>query len=159
MKIQWLIVALIAYITVLAQTGPLAAWPLMGGQPNLIALGALPFLVLGYAELGLGWILIGSALIDLILPLRFGSTFLPLLLVYSSLGIFLKREIQTPPWWGVILMALVLVATAELVLAWRQNAWEQFWLDLRAAGILSFLGAWPLLRFQSKHQHKLIFRP
>ncbi len=110
-------IALLAYLTVVIQVGVLAQWPPFGAEPHLIALGATVFLVTDRSDLGLVWLLVGAGLIDLLLPVRFGVTLLPLMIAYAGLSVLLTRLIETPSWLGTIALGLALVLAAELPLA------------------------------------------
>ena len=130
-----LMTGLAAYLTVVIQIGVLGNWPLFGGQPHLIALGSIVFLVMHRPTLGLVWILLGGGLIDFLLPARFGITLLPLLIAYSVVAFMTRSTIDTASWWGSALMGLVLVALTQLPLAFYTQAWHQLGFDLLAAVI------------------------
>lgn len=134
--IDLLVVSLGAYVAVLVQVGVLGAWPLLGGQPNLIALGSVVFLLLQRPILGLWWILIGGSLIDLLLPVRFGSTALLLVLAYIGLAVAIRRVAETLPWWMGVVFSLLLLTASELPLVVYTRDWHQLLLDGGAALIL-----------------------
>lgn len=113
MKLLHIAIALLAYAVVLIQIGLLAEWPPFGAQPHLIALGAVVFLVIGRTDLGLIWMLVGAGLIDLLLPVRFGITLVPLLLAYAGLSLTLNRFVDAPSWLGTIAIGLLLVTATE----------------------------------------------
>lgn len=134
--IDILVVSIAAYIAVLVQVGVLGAWPLLGGQPHLIALGSVLFPLLHRSTLGFWWILIGGSLIDLLLPARFGSTVLPLLVAYLAVAYATRRVTETPPWWMSVVFSLCLLAASELPLVLYTKDWSQLLLDGGAALVL-----------------------
>lgn len=124
-------VALAAYCAVLVQVGVFGAWPLLGGaQPHLIALGAVVFLVGGRLDLGLAWILVGGAFYDLLLPLRFGWTLLPLIVTYGILLLVLRRFFDAPTWIGTMALSTALLLGTELPVVIRFGLWQQLMLDM-----------------------------
>ncbi|MBI4185848.1 hypothetical protein HY524_02285 [Candidatus Berkelbacteria bacterium] len=151
-----LLVGLGAYGAVLLQVSVLGSWPLLGGQPNLIALGAAVFLVGGRLDLGLIWILVGGSWLDLLLPVRFGSTLLPLLLTFGLLRLLLTRFVESPSWIGTIVVGLLLLVGSEAVVVVQLGAWHQLLVDLVAGTILLMPIAWILMRQLSLRHHGLV---
>ena len=132
MKPIYVIVALGAYLAVLIQISVLGSWPLFGAQPHLIALGSVVFLVGGRLDLAFIWILVGGGLYDLLLPLPFGWTILPLTLVYGALTLVLHRFFDAPTWLGILILGAALLLGAELPLTVRFSLWPQLLRDLLA---------------------------
>lgn len=130
MKLLHGVIALLAYVTVLVQVGVLAEWPPFGAQPHLIALGTTVFLVIGRHDLGFVWMLIGAGLIDLLLPVRFGLTLVPLVAAYAVLSVILRRFVDEPSWLGTIALGLILLLAAELPLAIIYGGYRQLLPDL-----------------------------
>lgn len=134
--INALLVMMSAYVAVLVQVGIFGAWPLLGGQPNLIALGSIIFPLLHRPTLGLWWILIGGSLIDLLSPARFGSSLLPLTIAYIGIAYATRRETETPSWWLSVAFSLLMMIASELPLTVYTQNWHQLALDVGAAIIL-----------------------
>jgi hypothetical protein len=134
--IETILVVFGAYLTVLIQIGFLGAWPLIGGQPHLIALWSIIFPILHRPMLGFWWILIGSSLIDLLSPARFGSTLLPLMIAYIAVAYVTRRVTETPSWWMSVGFSLLLLLASELPLVFYTGSWHQLVLDLGAATII-----------------------
>ncbi|MEK7184021.1 MAG: hypothetical protein AAB701_00680 [Patescibacteria group bacterium] len=134
--IDRVVVVLAAYVSVLLQVGMLSAWPLFGGQPNLIAIGAAAFLMVNRPVLGLWWIVSGGILIDLLLPARFGITLLPLLVGYAACFTLLRWAIDIAAWWSTVLIGFVLLFVAELPLIFISGSSQQLPYDLLAGCIV-----------------------
>lgn len=125
-----------AYCTVLLQIGVLGVWPIIGGQPHLIALGSAVFLMLHRPVTGLWWLIPGAACIDLLLPSRFGITLIPLFLGYVGVSVLLRWAIEGAAWWHTVLVGIVLVAVSELPLTILTAEWLQLALDLGASMLI-----------------------
>ena len=110
------LIAILATLVVIIQVQLLGAWPVLGAQPHLIALGAVLFCALERFELGLVWILVGSLFVDSLLSARFGVTTMPLLIVYGSTTVLLRRYVHDVPIWGYALLAIIFVGFTELPL-------------------------------------------
>jgi hypothetical protein len=134
--INVLLIIISAYLAVLVQVGIFGAWPLLGGQPNLIALGSIVFLFFHRPVLGLWWIVVGGSLIDLLTPARFGSTVLPLLVAYVGVAYATRRETETLSWWLSVVFSLLILLVTELPLTIYTQNWHQLALDVGAAIIL-----------------------
>jgi hypothetical protein len=147
-----------AYLAVLVQVGVLGAWPLLGGQPHLIALGAVVFLVGGRLDLGAVWLLLGGGLIDLLLPTRFGFTLLPLVIVYGLLLLLQSRSIEAPNWLGVVALGLLLLVGSEMPLVILTGDWVLLLHDLVAGTLILIPIAWFLMRRLDLRRHGLIVR-
>ena len=131
-----LVVSIGAYLTVLVQVGLFGAWPLLGGQPHLIALGSVLFPLFHRPVLGLWWIVIGGSLVDLLLPAHFGSTAVPLLLAYLVVAYATRRVTETLSWWVSVALGMLLLLASELPLTLYTKDWRQLLLDLGAGLIL-----------------------
>ena len=153
-----ILIALGAYAAVLGQVGVLGSWPLLGGQPHLIALGAVVFLVGGRMDLGAIWMLVGGGLIDLLLPVRFGSTLLPLLVTYGLLTVLLTRSVETPNWIGTLVGGLILLVGTELPLVIITGAWVQLRNDLLAGTLILIPIARYLMHRLELRRHGLVVR-
>lgn len=127
----------LAVLTVLFQVNVVAVWPIFGGVPHLIALGSVPFALLGGPTAGLTWVIAGATLIDLLLPAQFGVTLLPLLLVYGLMRLLVRHVVNTPTWWSISLLGVLAVAGTELILVLLTGDWFQYGRDLRAAIVFS----------------------
>lgn len=143
---QLLLVAMGAYLAVLIQIGVFGAWPLFGGQPHLIALGAVVFLVGGRLDLAAVWLLLGGGLIDLLLPVRFGVTLLPLATVYVILLLLQARSVEAPNWLGVVVLGVLLILGAELPVTIMTNQWRSLLSDLLVGGLILIPISWYLMR-------------
>ncbi|MBI4023203.1 rod shape-determining protein MreD, partial [Candidatus Berkelbacteria bacterium] len=108
-----LVVSLVAYVTVLVQVGLLAAWPLWGAVPHLIALGTVVFVMRREPRLGLWWIGVGGVLTDLLLPVPIGSTTVGLLLAFLLATLLLRHVVSDVSWWVGLILGGLLVAAAE----------------------------------------------
>lgn len=128
--------AIAAYLTVVFQIGVLGNWPLLGGQPHLIALGSVIFLLTNRPKLGLYWILVGGVLVDLLLPIRFGFTLLPLLIAYGCVSVLLRSTFEAASWWSGLIVGIVLVFCTELPITIFTGNWHQLGFDLLAASII-----------------------
>lgn len=129
---------LLAILAVLLQVNVVAVWPVFGGVPHLIALGSVPFALLGGSPAGLTWVIVGAGFIDLLMPTRFGVTLVPLLLLYGLLRVLARHVVNTPTWWSITLLAVVVVAGTELILAIATGNWPQYGRDLLAAAVIAF---------------------
>lgn len=130
-----LLINLAAWATNLVQISVLANLNLFGGQPNLIAIGAIIFLMLGKFNSGLIWIASGGFIFDILLG-SLGATTLPLLASYV-LAYFLVRHIfNDMPLLIALIIGLMLLSSSELVLALRYNNWEQFLKDLSFGALI-----------------------
>lgn len=136
MRLIHISITLLAYLTVLVQIGLLAQWSPFGGQPHLIALGAVVFLVIGRTDIGLIWMVVGAGLIDLLLPVRFGITLVPLLLAYAGLSLALNRFVDAPSWLGTIVLGLLLVTATELPIAILAHNYQRLLPDLGLSVLL-----------------------
>ncbi len=130
------VIVAVAVATVVVQVTALAAWPIFGGQPHLIAVGAALFLAFRRPADGLWWVLAGGALFDLLLPARVGTTLVPLLVAYLALAAAARWVVETYPWLGGIAAALVLLVATELPLAAMTGGWRQFGHDLAAGAAI-----------------------
>lgn len=133
MKPIYLLIALFAYGVVLVQVGVLSQWPPFGAEPHLIAIGATIFLVNGRTDLGLVWMVVGAGLVDLLLPVRFGITLVPLLIGYAGINVMLNRLVEAPSWLGCLALGLVLTFVTELPLMIVGQAYGRLWRDLLLA--------------------------
>ncbi|MBI4032103.1 hypothetical protein HY374_00175 [Candidatus Berkelbacteria bacterium] len=129
--------ALLALIIVEVQVNVLAVWPVLGGVPNLIALGSVPMALLSDFRSGLVWVLIGASLLDLLIPVRFGTTLIPLLVIYGLIRVLARHVVNTPTWWSVTGLALLAVGGTELPLALLVGNWPQYGRDLVAATLIA----------------------
>ena len=129
--------ALAAALVMQVQVNLLAVWPLAGGAPHLIAFGVVPFALLADLRAGLIWIIVGAGLLDLLLPVRFGVTLVPLLVVYGVIRLLARHVVNTPTWWSVAGLAVLAVGGTELLLAITTGNWRQYGRDLFAALILA----------------------
>lgn len=125
--IFWVVVG--AWFVNLIQVSIIANLNLFGGQPNLIAIGATGFLLLGHINLGLIWIGFGSGFFDSLLGI-FGITTVPLLISYSLIYLLLRHIFNNLPWLATIVVGILLLASSEIVLAINNNNWSQFFKDL-----------------------------
>lgn len=125
------------YVLLIIQIHILGVWPLVGGQPHLIALVAPLFLILDRPTLGLAWCAIGGLTIDALSSVPLGTTTLPLLLSYGAAAHLTRRVIDLGTWWMVAILCLSFVLAAELPLGLIQHGWRQFGSDLTAAVLLA----------------------
>lgn len=123
----WVIIG--AWLANLVQVSVLAHLNLFGGQPNLIAIGAVCFLLLGRTNLGLIWIYIGSGLFDALLG-TYGITTAPLLFAYGISYLLLRHIFNNLPWLATIIIGLILLGSSEVLIAIKYNAWVQYIKDL-----------------------------
>lgn len=129
-------VGLLAYLAVLAQVGILGAWPPFGAESHLIALGSAVWIVHNRPDLGVVWIVIGAGLIDWLLPVRFGTTLVPLLLAYAGLSLIVQRFVTAPSWPGTVVLGLILVLCTELPLIIISHEYRRLLPDLGLALLL-----------------------
>lgn len=129
-------ITLLAYLTVLLQTNVLSLGIIFGGQPNLIALLSVLFIITRRINVGIWWIFIGEGLIDLLLPTRFGFSLLPTLLGYGLIFMLFRYVINSPSPIIIIITGLLMVIAAESMLVASNQAWPQLINDLGASLII-----------------------
>lgn len=132
-----LLIVLAAWLTNLVQISFLVNLSLFGGQPNLIAIGAIVFLMLGKFNAGLIWIASGGFIFDALLGAP-GITTLPLLAAYGLSYLLVRHLFNDMPILIALAVGLILLASSELILAFSYNNWEQFVKDL-SFGVLILL--------------------
>ncbi len=130
-----LLISLAVWIANLAQITLLANLNLFGGQPNLIAIGAIIFLMFSKFNLGLIWIGVGGIMFDTLLG-AIGVTTLPLLIAYGLSYFLIRHLFNNLPWLISFLLGLFLLSASEIVLVFYYNHWEQLWRDLSFGGII-----------------------
>ncbi len=133
----WTLLGLALYGLLVIQVQVLGSWPLLGGQPHLVALSAPIFLCTNRAKLGLGWCVIGGLAIDALLLTPLGTTTLPLLAAYGFVVLLTRRAIDLGAWWTITLLAIGFVLSAQLPLAALQDGWSQLGWDGLAATVLA----------------------
>lgn len=124
---------LLAILAVQLQANVFAVWPIAGGVPHLIALGSVPYALLGATRSGVLWVIVGAGLLDLLAPVRFGITLIPTLIGFALTRLLARHVVNTPTWWSIAGVSLLVVAVAELGLVLMTQDWLQYFRDLRAA--------------------------